>query len=239
MITGKCSYLSRRLGCFFFSFIDCNNAQPRRFPVSKELLRPCLSLTKYVRDTSVETAEIRVDIDCCTFDRVLLFLLATQRNQEYKFPLEELDVLLHAAQELKLVALRRLCESRKGEFERRIRTEGVGLDEVFRRNSDGETLLLIDGMVFDVTEWLPEHPGGNYIIPTQALNKNATVFFELYHASKESFIYLKQLYIGRLHSKDIPKVPEPSKDYAKPSMVFLQQLREYMRPDNLTTYKSF
>ena len=207
--------------------------------MAKDLLRPCLSLTKYVRDQAVETPEIRVNIDCCTFDRVLLFLLAEQRQKEFKFPLEELDLLLNAAQELKLLSLRRLCESRRGEFERRIRTEGVSLDEVFKRNSQGETLLLIDGMVFDVTEWLPEHPGGNYIIPTQALDKNATVFFELYHASKESFVYLKQLYIGQLHSQDIPKVPEPSANYAKPSPIFLEQLREYMRPDNLKNYKSF
>ena len=46
----------------------------------------------------------------------------------------------------------------------------------------------MDGMVFDLEAWLPEHPGGATIIPQQALNKDCTVFFELYHASREPAI---------------------------------------------------
>ena len=44
--------------------------------------------------------------------------------------------------------------------------------------------------------WLPEHPGGNSIIPKQALNVDGTVWFETYHASRKSFLYLEQFYIG-------------------------------------------
>ena len=51
-------------------------------------------------------------------------------------------------------------------------------------------------MVLDVTRWLPEHPGGSTIIPRQALNLDAALFFELYHASRESFLFLKEFYIG-------------------------------------------
>ena len=36
------------------------------------------------------------------------------------------------------------------------------------RNAAGECLLLLDGMVLDLTRWLPEHPGGSTIIPGQA-----------------------------------------------------------------------
>jgi hypothetical protein len=39
--------------------------------------------------------------------------------------------------------------------------------------------------------WLPEHPGGSRIIPTQSLNLDCARFFELYHASRESFLYLQ------------------------------------------------
>ena len=38
-----------------------------------------------------------------------------------------------------------------------------------------QVLLMMDGMVFDVTRWLPEHPGGSGIIPAQA---SATVYFD-------------------------------------------------------------
>ena len=55
----------------------------------------------------------------------------------------------------------------------------------------GDTWLLLDGMVLDITRWLPEHPGGSEIIPKQSLNVDATVFFEIYHASRQSFLYLK------------------------------------------------
>ncbi len=39
--------------------------------------------------------------------------------------------------------------------------------------------------------WLPEHPGGSRIIPQQSLNLDCARFFELYHASRESFLYLQ------------------------------------------------
>ena len=45
-------------------------------------------------------------------------------------------------------------------------------------------------MILDVTRWLPEHPGGDTIIPAQALNLDCSRFFEVYHASRESFVYL-------------------------------------------------
>ena len=38
-----------------------------------------------------------------------------------------------------------------------------------------ETLLLMDGMVLDVSRWLEEHPGGSTIIPEQALDLDCTV----------------------------------------------------------------
>ena len=107
-----------------------------------------------------------------------------------------------------------------------------GRESGFCRESSGagaETLLPIGGAVYDVTRWLPEHPGGNTIIPKQAVNKDATVFFELYHASRKSFIYLKQFYIGELHPADLQQVPPAgkSKRLAKPSPGFLQQLLEH------------
>ena len=34
------------------------------------------------------------------------------------------------------------------------------------------------GMLLDVRRWLPEHPGGSTIIPTQGLNHDCARFFE-------------------------------------------------------------
>ena len=88
----------------------------------------------------------------------------------------------------------------------------------------------MDGMVFDLEAWLPEHPGGATIIPEQALNKDCTVFFELYHASRESFTYLKEFYIGELHADDLELVP---REKEIPSDDFMQQLREFATPFRL------
>jgi len=54
-------------------------------------------------------------------------------------------------------------------------------DDVVRHNTETKEgcWVVMDGMVFDIEAWLPEHPGGGTIIPEQALNKDCTVFFEL------------------------------------------------------------
>lgn len=62
------------------------------------------------------------------------------------------------------------------------------LDEVQERNAAGEMLILIDGMVLDVTRWLPEHPGGATIIPKQSLNVDATRFFEVPSSSSKPLL---------------------------------------------------
>ena len=52
-------------------------------------------------------------------------------------------------------------------MEARVRTAGVPWEEVMQRNKSGEVLIVLDMMVFDVTRWLPYHPGGAAIIPKQ------------------------------------------------------------------------
>ena len=60
----------------------------------------------------------------------------------------------------------------------------------------------------------------------------------MFHASRESFLYLKEFYIGELHPQERSLVPcniPPSED-------FLQQLREYTSfrmPVAQKVYKSF
>ena len=62
-------------------------------------------------------------------------------------------------------------------------------------------------------------------------------FFELYHASRESFIYLQQFYQGELLPAERGVVPAPDEP---PSADFLQQLREFtswrMQPERAATH---
>ena len=76
----------------------------------------------------------------------------------------------------------------------------------------------------------------------QALDLDCSRFFEVYHSSRESFLYLQEFYIGDLLPQDAAQVPCPE----QPSPEFLAQLRAYttfrVRVDESSldrVYKSF
>lgn len=48
--------------------------------------------------------------------------------------------------------------------------------------------------------------------------------FELYHASRESFVFLRQFYFGEIAPEDRDLVPAPDEP---PSSEFLQQLHDF------------
>lgn len=220
------------------------------FPVKRLLLAPCLKLTKYVQSGKGKFQDIpyipleersedapddgcphcKVDIDCCTFDRVLLFIISMLRPEERTFTLgiDEGNSLANAADHLGLQPLADLCEQITSSFEGRVRRDRyIRFSEVqWRNNSGKEILLILDGMVLDITQWLDEHPGGAFIIPAQALNIDCTVFFEMYHVSRQSFLYLKQFYIGELDPDDKPAL-KSSAEGLSASDAFLQLLRKY------------
>jgi len=81
------------------------------------------------------------------------------------------------------------------------------------------SLVYPPGMVLDITRWLEEHPGGSSIIPEQALDVDCTVFFEIYHASRQSFLYLKEFYIGELALEDRPLVRYPHESNSSSSQL--------------------
>ncbi len=204
------------------------------FPVHRQLLRPCIALTKAVRDRPAADeapadapAEVSVDVDCATFDRVLLFLEASARgdSEQFGFDMHALEPLAHAARVLGCRALLECTQRRLGDFESRIRMHRW--EDVVKHNRSGGCFVTMDGMVFDLEAWLPHHPGGPSIIPEQALNKDCAVFFELYHASRESFTYLKEFYIGEIVAEDVPRVPLEEETA---SADFMLQLREFSAP---------
>jgi len=178
-----------------------------------------------------------IDVHSCTFDRVLLYLEHAARGERFQFDPLLAGELREAAVTLGVQGLLDLCDQVLGSFTERVRRHPIRLSEVIARNTAGaaaaaatattttttttttsppaaakrsETLLLMSGMVLDITRWLEEHPGGSSIIPEQALNVDCTVFFEIYHASKQSFLYLKEFYIGELALEDRPLVALPN-----------------------------
>jgi hypothetical protein len=220
------------------------------FPVNRILLATCLKLTQYVQsgkgkyqnvpslpiaERSVDAPDdgcphCKVDIDCCTFDRVLIFIISMLYPDERTFTLgiDEGNSLADAANHLGLRPLADLCEQMTSSFESRVRRDRyIRFSEIQCWNNSGKQIILIlDGMVLDITQWLDEHPGGAFIIPAQALNVDCTVFFEMYHVSRQSFLYLKQFYIGELDPDDRISL-KSSSDGVSASDGFLQLLRKY------------
>ena len=82
-----------------------------------------------------------------------------------------------------------------------------------------------------------------WVWPWQALNVDCTVFFELYHASRESFTYLREFYVGEITPEDRVLVPQPEGDAGTASEDFYSQLREFSAPFRFdpasVVYKSF
>ncbi|KAJ9507654.1 hypothetical protein QJQ45_019162, partial [Haematococcus lacustris] len=196
------------------------------FPVKRQLLRPCLALTQVVRSTTAgqsegqggeEEGEVAVEVDALTFDRVLLFLEAQHLGRAPPdWSLMHLEGLLQAAGVLGLTSLEQHCQARLRGLHSGLRVWRFA--EVEAANATGPGAAgearggwgIMDGMVLDVTRWLPEHPGGSSIIPRQALNRDSSRFFENYHATRESFLYLREFYRGEIHQDDIPCIPPVS-----------------------------
>ena len=67
------------------------------------------------------------------------------------------------------------------------------------------------------------------------MNVDATRHFELYHSSKESFLYLRAFYVGEIVAEEVGLIPPPKTNEATgavdppASRAFLEQLREYTR----------
>jgi hypothetical protein len=97
----------------------------------------------------------KLPIDCCVFDRVLLFIASLLFPDEQKFALDlsEVNVLADAAEALGLQALADLCGSQSSSFDSRVRKDKyIRYAEVVKRNNENDELLIIlDGMVLDIT----------------------------------------------------------------------------------------
>ena len=256
------------------------------FPVHRSLLRPCVALTRHVREAAAggvassgkraqwerdmglemetettETTEtsssssssrssrsppeagrpgqkqkqtLRIPVDCERFDKVLLWLERESLGSALpEYDVRTAEALVGAAETLGLVSLADACRASLGAHERRIKTHFWR--DVLAHNEAGGVRVVVDGMVLDVKRWLPEHPGGDRIIPSQSVNVDATRHFELYHSSKESFLYLRAFYVGEIVAEDVDAIPPPKTNRATgavdppASRAFLEQLREYTR----------
>ncbi|KMZ56874.1 Cytochrome b5, seed isoform [Zostera marina] len=77
------------------------------------------------------------------------------------------------------------------------------MEEVSVHNTDKDCWLIIDGKVYDVTNFLEDHPGGDDVL-ISATGKDATDDFEDVGHSTSARSMMDDYYIGDIDSSTIP-----------------------------------
>jgi cytochrome b involved in lipid metabolism len=72
----------------------------------------------------------------------------------------------------------------------------ITIAEVKKHNKKEDAWIAIHGKVYNISNWIPRHPGGNIIM--QGIGKNATRLFEDTGHSNTARKILKNYYIGDL-----------------------------------------
>ena len=92
------------------------------------------------------------------------------------------------------------------------KTQVIPYSEVIKHNTDKDCWLIINRNVYDVTKFVPFHPGGK-LIATLA-GKDATDAFDAFHAQGPAIPKLKHYQIGVL-GDDAPPLSPMLADYRK------------------------
>ncbi|KAJ4479078.1 delta-5 fatty acid desaturase [Lentinula aciculospora] len=86
----------------------------------------------------------------------------------------------------------------------------IPLEALKKACTPNKAWVSVGGLVFDLTEFIHQHPGGQDFI-LLAAGKDVTKLFEAYHGKKQ-YHALQRLQIGVLAGQDIPSFP-PSDDF--------------------------
>ena len=149
---------------FLKGFVHVHTSSEEIFPVHMNVLRPCVALTKnlFVVLRMNQISLCSVNIDTVLFDRVLLFLTCVRDGEKPpNYDLRMTESLSGAAKTLQCASLIDYCDARLGSYISRLR-EYTWEEIVQKNNQEQAVLLVIDYMVLDVKNWLPEHQGGDY-----------------------------------------------------------------------------
>lgn len=73
------------------------------------------------------------------------------------------------------------------------------MEEVKKHTTEEDCWIVISGKVYNVTEFLPDHPGGKKAILLYA-GKDATAEFEMLHRPEVINKYGKQFLVGALQN---------------------------------------
>jgi cytochrome b involved in lipid metabolism len=97
----------------------------------------------------------------------------------------------------------------------------VSRDEVSKHNTEDDCWVIIDNKVYDVTKWLPHHPGGKNLILNLA-GTDVTEEFKVFHLNP-CYARLRPFLIGEVSKNDIKEISPLAKDVAQLSQKLKKQ----------------
>ena len=108
------------------------------------------------------------------------------------------------------------------------------LDEVKKHNSAGDCWSIIDGNVYDLTNWVDSHPGGKERI-TAICGKDGTSSFLGKHSNSNSAkSQLNRFELGKLTVVTTTATPTPTTQATKQLSVFLSEADALIKQKNFT-----
>ena len=108
------------------------------------------------------------------------------------------------------------------------------LDEVKKHNSADDCWSIIDGNVYDLTNWVESHPGGNERI-TAICGKDGTSSFLGKHSNSNSAkSQLTRFELGKLAAAATAATPTPTTQATKQLSVFLSEADALIKQKNFT-----
>jgi len=164
-----------------------------------------------------ETKKYRIAMPSHHVSQVLDILESETVNMNNINP-NDLVELLRISKELRIPLLEEFCLAHQTRVVPDARE--ISLQEVKCHSSKDDCWLVIDQCIYDVTSWLPKHPGGDVLL--QGIGKDSTFYFELYHRTQYSFKVLEKCFIGILSKDDRAAILPHA---AAPSASFLERLR--------------
>ena len=108
------------------------------------------------------------------------------------------------------------------------------LDEVKKHNSAGDCWSIIDGNVYDLTNWVDSHPGGKERI-TAICGKDGTSSFLGKHSNSSSAkSQLTRFELGKLAAAATAATPTPTTQVTKQLSVFLSEADALIKQKNFS-----
>ena len=107
-------------------------------------------------------------------------------------------------------------------------------DEVKKHNSASDCWSIIDGVVYDLSNWVDSHPGGSSRITAICGKDGTSNFLGQHNNSNSAKSRLKGFELGKLEAAAKPATPTPATPATKQLSVFLSEADAFIKQKNFT-----